>query len=431
MDSTSTDAGRHPFSVLADRARARFAEESGAPLWSTPGDELTDLLISLEALSAQIEAVQLQVIREADRQDLGRTAGATSTAALLSSLLRMRPEHARAAVRLANDLDTALPLVQLALNAGEISADHARVIAKAIRDLPKEAGQETRAEAEQVLVEHARVFDPKDLAGLGRAVLNAVDPDLADKVLAKKLAEEEAKAARQSELSLYDDPDGSGTHIRGKLDPIAADRFRTAIEPLSKPLPTTADGLDPRSPAQRRGDAFDELVRRYLDSGASPSQGGEKPHIVVTITDEDLVNGTGLGRLLRTGTYVSARTVQEWACDAKVSWFGIRDGEVALSDGTRFFTGRLRKLLELRDRGCAFPGCDRPPAWCHGHHVQSWLNGGPTTVANGALLCGYHHRLIHQGTWKVQLAADGVPEFTPPEWIDPNRNPIRNNRLRT
>ncbi|WP_026256899.1 DUF222 domain-containing protein [Actinopolymorpha alba] len=130
MDSTSADAGRHRFSVLVERIRARLAEESGALLWSVPGDELTDLLTSLEALSAQLEALQLQVIREADRQDLGRTAGATSTAALLSSLLRMRPEHARAAVRLANDLDTALPLVQLALNAGEISADHARVIAK-------------------------------------------------------------------------------------------------------------------------------------------------------------------------------------------------------------------------------------------------------------------------------------------------------------
>ncbi|WP_026256928.1 DUF222 domain-containing protein, partial [Actinopolymorpha alba] len=128
MDSTSTDAGRHPFSVLVERIRVRLAEESGAPLWSTPGDELTDLLVSLEALSAQLEAVQLQVIREADRRDLGASVGATGTAALLSSLLRMRPEHARAAVKLANDLDTVLPLVQLALNAGEISADHARVI---------------------------------------------------------------------------------------------------------------------------------------------------------------------------------------------------------------------------------------------------------------------------------------------------------------
>uniref|UniRef100_UPI000379E63C HNH endonuclease signature motif containing protein n=1 Tax=Actinopolymorpha alba TaxID=533267 RepID=UPI000379E63C len=424
-------AGRHPFSVLVERIRVRLAEESGAPLWSTPGDELTDLLVSLEALSAQLEAVQLQVIREADRRDLGASVGATGTAALLSSLLRMRPEHARAAVKLANDLDTVLPLVQLALNAGEISADHARVIAKAIRDLPKEAGQETRAEAEQVPVEHARVFDPKDLAGLGKAVLNAVDPELADKVLAKKLAEEEAKAARQRELTLYDDPNGSGTHIRGKLDPVTADMLRTALEPLSKPLPTTADGPDPRSAAQRRGDGFAELIRRYLNAGVSPSQGGEKPHIVVTITDTDLVNGTGLGRLLRTGTYVSARTVQEWACDAKISWFGIRDGEVALSDGTRFFTGRLRKLLELRDRGCAFPGCDRPPAWCDGHHVRSWLEGGPTTLSNGALLCGHHHRLIHQDTWQVQLAADGMPEFIPPEWIDQQRNPIRNNRLRT
>ncbi|WP_026257950.1 DUF222 domain-containing protein [Actinopolymorpha alba] len=107
MDSTSADVGRHRFSVLVERIRARLAEDSGALLWSTPHEELTGLLMNLEALKAQIEAIQLQVIREADRQDLGRTAGATGTAALLSSLLRMRPEHARAAVRLANDLDTA------------------------------------------------------------------------------------------------------------------------------------------------------------------------------------------------------------------------------------------------------------------------------------------------------------------------------------
>nr|WP_020576337.1 HNH endonuclease signature motif containing protein [Actinopolymorpha alba] len=82
-------------------------------------------------------------------------------------------------------------------------------------------------------------------------------------------------------------------------------------------------------------------------------------------------------------------------------------------------------------RATGRPYCDRPPAWCHGHHVQSWLKGGPTTLANGTLLCGYHHRLIHQDTWQVQLAADGVPEFTPPEWIDQQRNPNRNHRLRT
>jgi HNH endonuclease len=106
------------------------------------------------------------------------------------------------------------------------------------------------------------------------------------------------------------------------------------------------------------------------------------------------------------------------------------DGNHTLIDGPRLFVGKTRRLLELRDRGCAFPGCDRPPSWCHGHHIQAWIDGGPTTLANGVLLCGHHHRLIHQGAWQVRMAPDGLPEFIPPEWIDRNRNPLRNHRLR-
>ena len=65
-----------------------------------------------------------------------------------------------------------------------------------MRDLPKEAGRQTRAAAEQFLLDQARVFHPKDLARLGRKVLEVVDPELADRVLARQLADEEAKAER-------------------------------------------------------------------------------------------------------------------------------------------------------------------------------------------------------------------------------------------
>ena len=62
------------------------------------------------------------------------------------------------------------------------------------------------------------------------------------------------------------------------------------------------------------------------------------------------------------------------------------------------------------------------PAWTQAHHIVAWSRGGPTTVDNGVLLCGHHHRLIHQGHWTVTIADDGQPEFTPPDWIDPHRN---------
>ncbi len=315
------------------------------------------------------------------------------------------------------------------------------------------------------------MFHPKDLARLGRKVLEVVDPELADRVLARQLADEEAKAEREREVWLYEDPYSVSTWLRGKLDPVTTEMLRTALEPLAKPMPTTADGPDPRSRSQRLGDGFAELLRRYLNAGASPTQGGERPHVVITIDHDRLVNGTGTGTFLHTGTPVSARTAQEYACDAKISWYTPRTGGnaagangsggsgsggnaagangsgggspdekgadqgrgrrgPALSDPTRLYTGKTRRLLELRDRGCAFPGCDRPPAWTHAHHIIAWSRGGPTTVDNGVLLCGHHHRLIHQGHWTVTIAHDGQPEFTPPDWIDPQRKPLRNHPLR-
>jgi hypothetical protein len=57
-------------------------------------------------------------------------------------------------------------------------------------------------------------------------------------------------------------------------------------------------------------------------------------------------------------------------------------------DGDPFEVGRrtrtippaLRRALLHRDRGCHFPGCGR--AFCQGHHLRHWANGGPTTLAN-------------------------------------------------
>ncbi|WP_243866868.1 HNH endonuclease signature motif containing protein [Actinophytocola oryzae] len=74
-----------------------------------------------------------------------------------------------------------------------------------------------------------------------------------------------------------------------------------------------------------------------------------------------------------------------------------------------------------RDRGCVAPGCDRPPEWCDAHHLVHWSDGGATSIDNTALLCGYHHTLVHQGEWTARMI-DGIP----PPWIDPARDPQRN-----
>jgi hypothetical protein len=58
-----------------------------------------------------------------------------------------------------------------------------------------------------------------------------------------------------------------------------------------------------------------------------------------------------------------------------------------------------------------------------------WADGGTTDQDNGVLLCGYHHRLIHHSDWQVAIV-DHFPEFTPPEYIDPHRKPIKGGRHR-
>jgi len=96
----------------------------------------------------------------------------------------------------------------------------------------------------------------------------------------------------------------------------------------------------------------------------------------------------------------------------------------------RLFTAALRRALVLRDRGCAFPGCSRPPSWCDGHHIIHWADGGPTGLDNGVLLCGHHHRQIHADEhtdgWSIQAVPGGRPLFIPPAHVDPDRRPRRN-----
>jgi hypothetical protein len=71
--------------------------------------------------------------------------------------------------------------------------------------------------------------------------------------------------------------------------------------------------------------------------------------------------------------------------------------------------------LAVRDRGCVFPGCERPLAWSEGHHLWHWINGGPTNLDNLALLCRAHHRAVHEGGWQLTRGPDGQFSATPPQ----------------
>ncbi len=89
----------------------------------------------------------------------------------------------------------------------------------------------------------------------------------------------------------------------------------------------------------------------------------------------------------------------------------------------RLFTTRQRIGLAARDAGCLSPGCARPPSWCEAHHINEFHDGGRTDIADGVLLCRYHHLLLHEQKWHItRHGADYF--FVPPRSIDPDQTPI-------
>ena len=65
---------------------------------------------------------------------------------------------------------------------------------------------------------------------------------------------------------------------------------------------------------------------------------------------------------------------------------------------------------------CGFPGCSAT-SWLHAHHIVHWSNGGPTNLNNLVSLCSFHHHLVHEGGWQVEIEAGSAM------WTDPNGEP--------
>ena len=78
----------------------------------------------------------------------------------------------------------------------------------------------------------------------------------------------------------------------------------------------------------------------------------------------------------------------------------------------------------IRDGGCRWPGCDRPPGWTQAHHIVEWPDGGLTNLDNLVLLCLTHHHLIHHQHWRIEGNAKNL-KIHPPEDGEAKRGPPR------
>jgi hypothetical protein len=451
------------------------------PAWSLTDTDLVACLDVVHQAEQALAAVKLHLVRQIEVRDVPRVQHAYSCPGWLRARLRLTAPVAGRVVDAAEAVD-ARPNLDRALIAGVVNVEQAVVIDECLSGIPAEVGGEAVDKAEAMLIGWAADFDARGLRMLGARILDHIAPEVAERVEAAALARQEAKAYATRALSIVPHGDGR-VRLTGWLDTEAAAIVTAALDPLCSPRTATDTlrdpqrGTDPgggddgpdevprfgqalrlgagsapagatppdavahrrfqaggdqairdeRTTGQRRADALVEVCRLVLNTGDLPVNGGDRPQVTVTVAFDPLRQELGAA-MLDTGQRLTPAATRRLACDAHVlpAVLGSEGQVLDVGQSRRLITGALRRALVARDGGCAFPGCDRPPRWCDGHHIRSWATGGPTSLDNAVLLCAHHHRTVHHNDWTIRLAHDRHPEFLPPAHLDPARRPRRN-----
>ena len=162
----------------------------------------------------------------------------------------------------------------------------------------------------------------------------------------------------------------------------------------------------------QQADALVAIAKGYLSGGGAGGKSAPAAdhYQVVIHADESALHG-GLGRC-----DLAVETVKRLACDGSV--VTMLDDE----DGTPLDVGRkrrtvptaLRRALLSRDRHCTFPGCHNQ-CYVDAHHIEHWVDGGATSLENLALLCTFHHTLLHEGGFKIRRDSEGAKYFQRPD----------------
>jgi hypothetical protein len=346
-----------------------------------PDARIEEDFVELSRAIELLETERLRRLAEIDRRGIAARDGYLSTSSWLAVTERLPHGEARAKVRLARALEE-MPQARRSLDDGEVSLSAVEVLARA-----RKVDPDAFFAAEGLLVEAARRHTIRDLARVCAFWRDRVERDRFP----------DARERAQARRKLHASPTLDGmVRIDGDLDPVAGESVLVALRAV---LDSEArDGAhDERTPAQRRADALGEICRAWLDLGERPEVAGERPHLTVTI-DIDGLSDHRAGQLGHAGP-VGPEAVRELVCDASLTRVVMRGSSEVLDVGRRtpVVSPAIRRAVVIRDRGCVFPGCDRPHTWCDAHHVRHWADGGATAVSNLVLLCRRHHRAVHDG----------------------------------
>ncbi|QCV87486.1 DUF222 domain-containing protein [Acidipropionibacterium jensenii] len=357
---------------------------------------------------------------------------------------------------------TADPRIRDAALSGRVGPDHAAAIGDQLRTMPRD--QMTPDQRDAAADRFLQIAGTTTPGRIGRAtpkILEEVAPQAAppphDAAAQAAARRRRAVAARRLVWSR----DGQGSvHLRGQLPEIEAARIIPVLEAFvehgrgaerdqidrlktgrAAGTITTAqylaarrdlEGLQGRSTGQRAADALVEMVDVLAGLDQIPQTGGQAPRLVVTLDYDSLraaVAGRVAGGTLAGGVPVDAGSLRRLCCEAQILPAVLGGGSQVLDVGRarRLVTPGIRRALEIRDRGCIYPGCTVSAQACQAHHVRPWWDGGPTALTNLVLVCRHHHGLIepdrhhNRDQWQVSFDPHtGNPQIHPPTRLTPH-----------
>jgi uncharacterized protein DUF222/HNH endonuclease len=353
-------------------------------------DELLGAMDGAHVRAMAAERELSSLICEADRRDLWRGSGARDLAHFLCMRYDISTWKAHRWIRSAHALER-LPRISEAFSSGSLGVDK-------VVELTRYATPET----EDRLVRWAKTVSGATIRRRADLAARAATADL-----------REAERDRYLSWSYTDD----GRRLYLELCGPAAEgaRIVRGIERELRRVPVRPNGGLHDAAARR----FDAAVRIFSARNAADPD-PERATIVVHAPAEVLLGlartaasdigwGRAAGCEIEGGPVLHPETARRLCCDARI--------QVVLEDrnGTPLRLGRttrepstaMMRLLRHRDRECRFPGCGRR-GFLQAHHIEFWSRGGRTDLENLALLCFFHHKLLHEGGWSVKRATDGI-----------------------
>lgn len=352
---------------------------------------------SMDGAISQLQAVRSRLVTAEDASGDWISDGDKSFESWLARTTKSGYGPAKNDADMARTLDD-LPALDQALEDGDVTIEHVKTASKHYsRASDSQRDSLNSPDAQDALVEKAK---HTDAGRFGKQLAK----DLA-RVDTQQLERDREAVRRRRTLTLS--PYAGGFKIDGFVDPVSGEYLRTALD-AANPRPA-AD--DTRTSAQRRADALATLAKSALDTGSLKPGGAMRPHVMMTLSAAEWADWHRCGHdpaqapiaTIGDDIPLAPSEAATLLCDCTIMRAVLDpDGNpIDLGRDKRTFTTHLRKALQLRDGHCAWPGCAMPGRYTEGHHIDEWAEHGPTSVANGLLICSYHHHQIHAK--KIQL----------------------------